>query len=276
MDFSDQPDEISTSGVEITIDELVDNVRTRSSKMNQREIDQANWFLDEKQKAILGNKWRDELDYFCDNKPCKKTQRDIILDWEEKQIKRMKKGLPRQIRKIESWWIVNELSGRGINTYKKLPNGNLMMIPFGNINRLCRSCNYLYHTHKNHLPHNENTPQSVIISHDLRNGYVQRVNNMLVTERHVCKIATFNKISASLGGTQKTMRETFEQYYDVLYQTIDLDDFPKITCHYKFCDGEHIIKLGQPPETILTNIQAEEKEMAELAKKQGQPDELSN
>jgi CDGSH-type Zn-finger protein len=266
MEFLEETKEIiNNSGVEITIDDMIDSVRTRTSNLNKREIDHGNWFLDEKQKSILQRKWQSDNDFYCDN--CHKTKNILILEWQHKQLSNEIRGLPRQERKVKSWFVVNELSGRGLHTYVKLENGNLMQRAFGNINRLCRACNYLYHTHKHHLPHNENTPQSVIISHDLRGGYEKMVINLLTSERHVCKIATFNKISGKLGGTQATMESAYKQKHDILWETINIEDYHEIKCHYKFCDGEHIIRKGYPPERILTNKEAEEKEIREETQK---------
>jgi len=249
----DNLDEID--GIEVTMNDFQERLIQRHTNLNQSEIDYANAHLDEIQIAEKGY-------IYCNH--CGHNQRHFELIWENTQNIREMKGFQRQKRK-KPYFVVNEKHNRGLHLYKKLPDGKTLMIPFGNIDRACVSCNAKIHRHNEFQPNDIEIPYTSRVSIEKRDRYKELLDNALVTAIHLCAEGTFNKYSgrSMLHCSQKMLREAFYQEFDVEggFDLIELKDYPNIHCNYRLCTGEHIIKRGNPPERTMTDLEVQREEL---------------
>lgn len=245
--------------IEIEWNELTDSLKIRVSRLNQREIQLANEYLDEIQHAKLGKEWTGTESRWCDE--CKKTHRILRLEWEKINLERQINGLTSKPRN-KPYLLVNELSGKGLHKYQK-HNGKLIKYPFWNVNRLCFSCNRKYHSTKgDDNPNRDDLPQVVILSRDGKKGLWKLIDNALVTATHICYEGVIWNFAEPLNLMPDTLKKYVVQRIGTLYELIDIADF-RYSCNNFHCNGQHIIKKGFPPVVELDNYDAQQKEIKE-------------
>lgn len=257
MEISDKNTEIDDQ-----LSQYTEDLIKRTTNLNQREIDLANGHFDEIQLADKGHT-------FCDK--CKKSEKQLQLEWELQQKLREVKGLPLKDRK-RPHFVVQEKGGRGLHIYKK--NGNqTIMVQFGNVDRNCYSCNAIFHKNKTQAKSEEDLPFTARVSVRNRKKFKDMLNNLLVKTDEVCYDMIIQKYSSSnvLNCSQQMLYNAFKQERGTMFDLIQVDDYPNIQCEWHDCTGEHIIRKGFPPVQVLSDFQAEQQEIETLAEKQGSP-----
>lgn len=248
--------EISENNTEIDdqISKFTEDLIKRSSNLNQREIDFANAHFDEIQMAEKGNT-------YCDK--CKKSEKQLQLEWELQQKLREVKGLPLKERK-RPHFVVQEKAGRGLHLYRNIEN-RTVMIQFGNVERNCYSCNAIYHKNKNSIKSGEEINYQSRVSQVKRKKFKDMLNELLVKVEETCYDRIIQRYSSSgvLNCSQQMLYNAFKQERGTMFDLIQLDEYPNVKCDWHDCTGEHIIRKGFPPVQILSDYQAEQKEILE-------------
>ncbi len=245
--------------IEIEWNEFTDSFKIRTSRLNQREIQLANEYLDEIQHTKIGKDWKGIESRFCDD--CGKSHRILRLQWEKINLEREINGLIAMARK-RPYLLVNELQGKGLHKYQKY-SGKLIKYPFWNVNRLCFSCNRKYHSTRGDTnPDKDDLPQVVLVSRDGKKSLWGVIDNALVKASNICYEGVIWNFAEPLNLMPDTLKKYVVQRLGTVYELIDISDFG-ISCNNYHCNDQHIIKMGVKPVAIIDNVEAQRREVEE-------------
>jgi len=211
FDFDDQIEELSYK---------------RNSRLNDRELSQAN--------EHLINKCKEKYQKICCEK-CYKTVNELNVFYIAKKELQGKK--PNRIR---PYLLVQEKYGRGLHAVDPQTNE---LIKFGNIEFNCYSCNQKYYKHTSDVKSTDTPTYQARKSQAVRPKFKNLLTNTLAKAEHICYKACMNKWSSDsvFQCSQDLLESSFQQEYDIIWEFIDEE------CDYEYCNGKHIILKDKPP-----------------------------
>lgn len=211
---------------------IIEIVGEQTTNLNNEHIEEARSFL----TTAFGNYCGANSDF---GEGCQKNVEQLELLWRAEFIR---KNEPVPERK-HPFLVVNEKKGRGLH---REVNGVFQYC--GNVNYFCKSCNMIYSRRIDDVVSEANVSYNVMKSKRVRVPFINKLKTFLIHNTHVCQKEVFNKWSRAdeFRTTQETVQNAYDQYFDIIFDEIEIAEYG-IKCRYKKCNGTHIIIKGEPP-----------------------------